>query len=238
MFKFSFLLVWLSILTFQSNSQTTNVLVITLDGAINPAASEYIHYGIEQAIKHNSECLVLRLNTPGGLLESTRTIVSDILQSPVPVVVFVAPPGSRAASAGVFITLSGNIAAMAPGTNIGAAHPVSLQGQMDSTMTEKVTNDAAAFIRSISEKRNRNIKWAEEAVRKSISITETEALKDSVIDLIASNVKDLLNKINGKEIKTASGIEVLHTNNAQLIYVEMSFQQKLLSILSDPNIAY
>ena len=238
MFKFSFLFLWLSILTFQSNSQTTNVLVITLDGAINPAASEYIHYGIEQAIKHNSECLVLRLNTPGGLLESTRTIVSDILQSPVPVVVYVAPPGSRAASAGVFITLSGNIAAMAPGTNIGAAHPVSLQGQMDSTMTEKVTNDAAAFIRSISEKRNRNIKWAEEAVRKSISITETEALKDSVIDLIAANMKDLLNKINGKEIKTASGTEVLHTNNAQLIYVEMSFQQKLLSILSDPNIAY
>ncbi len=238
MYRFSFLLFVFSILTFQLNSQTNNVLVITLDGAINPAASEYIHYGIEQAIKHNSECLVIRLNTPGGLLESTRTIVSDILQSPVPVVVYVAPPGSRAASAGVFVTLSANIAAMAPGTNIGAAHPVSLQGQMDSTMTEKVTNDAAAFIRTISEKRNRNIKWAEEAVRKSISITETEALKDSVIDLIAANMNDLLNKIDGKEIKTSSGIETLHTKNAQLIYVDMSFQQKLLSILSDPNIAY
>ena len=238
MCKLAFLFMWLSILTFQLKCQTTNVLVITLDGAINPAASDYIHYGIEQAVKHNSECLILRLNTPGGLLESTRTIVSDILQSPVPVVVYVSPPGSRAASAGVFITLAGHIAAMAPGTNIGAAHPVSLQGQMDSTMTEKVTNDAAAFIRTISEKRHRNIKWAEDAVRKSISITETEALKDSVIDLIASDTKDLLEKISGKEIQTIKGLEVLKTKDSQIIYVDMSFQQKMLSILSDPNIAY
>ncbi len=229
---------WLSIFTFRLNGQTTNVLVITLDGAINPAASDYIHYGIEQAVKHNSECLVLRLNTPGGLLESTRTIVSDILQSPIPVVVYVSPPGSRAASAGVFITLSAHIAAMAPGTNIGAAHPVSLQGQMDSTMTEKVTNDAAAFIRTISEKRHRNVKWAEDAVRKSISITETEALKDNIIDLIANNTKDLLEKINGEEIHTASGSAILNTKNAEIINIDMSFQQKLLSILSDPNIAY
>ena len=236
--RFVFLLLWLSIFTFRLNDQTTNVLVITLDGAINPAASDYIHYGIEQAVKHNSECLVLRLNTPGGLLESTRTIVSDILQSPIPVVVYVSPPGSRAASAGVFITLSAHIAAMAPGTNIGAAHPVSLQGQMDSTMTEKVTNDAAAFIRTISEKRHRNVKWAEDAVRKSISITETEALKDNIIDLIANNTKDLLEKINGEEIHTASGSAILNTKNAEIINIDMSFQQKLLSILSDPNIAY
>ncbi|MGA8265984.1 MAG: nodulation protein NfeD, partial [Ignavibacteriaceae bacterium] len=238
MYRFAFLLLWLSIFTFRLNGQTTNVLVITLDGAINPAASDYIHYGIEQAVKHNSECLVLRLNTPGGLLESTRTIVSDILQSPIPVVVYVSPPGSRAASAGVFITLSAHIAAMAPGTNIGAAHPVSLQGQMDSTMTEKVTNDAAAFIRTISEKRHRNVKWAEDAVRKSISITETEALKDNIIDLIANNTKDLLEKINGEEIHTATGSAILNTKNAEIINIDMSFQQKLLSILSDPNIAY
>ena len=238
MYRFGFLLLWLSILTFRVNGQSTNVLVITLNGAINPAASDYISYGIEQAVEHNSECLVIRLNTPGGLLESTRTIVSDILQSPVPVVVYVSPPGSRAASAGVFITLSAHIAAMAPGTNIGAAHPVSLQGQMDSTMTEKVTNDAAAFIRTISEKRHRNVKWAENAVRKSISITETEALKDQVIDMIANNTRDLLVKINGKEIKTVSGSTTLNTKDAEIINVEMSFQQKLLSILSDPNIAY
>lgn len=236
--KLIFLIFWLLILIFQIKSQTSNVVVITLDGAINPAATDYIQYGIEQAIKHQSECLVIQLNTPGGLLESTRTIVTSILQSQVPVVVYVYPPGSRSASAGVFITLSANIAAMAPGTNIGAAHPVSLQSQMDSVMTEKVTNDAAAFIRTISEKRNRNVKWAEDAVRKSISITETEALKEKVIDLIAPNTKDLLKQINGREVQISSGTKVLNTENAEVISLEMSFQQKLLSILSDPNIAY
>jgi len=232
------LFLWILFSALQINAQNNKVIVITLDGAINPAATDYIEYGIKQAVKTNAECLVLRLDTPGGLLESTRTIVSDILRSPVPVIVYVYPPGARAASAGVFITLSANIAAMAPGTNIGAAHPVTLQGKMDSTMTEKVTNDAAAFIRSISKQRNRNIQWAEEAVRKSVSITETEALKLDVINLIADNVDDLLNKIDGEEIKTISGTEVLHTKNVQVVYVDMSFQQKLLSLLSDPNIAY
>lgn len=236
--RLAFLLLLLAVLTLKVNSQTPKVIIITLDGAINPAASDYIQYGIKQAVKENAECLVLMLNTPGGLLESTRTIVSDILRSPVPVIVYVAPPGARAASAGVFVTLAANIAAMAPGTNIGAAHPVTLQGQMDSTMAEKVTNDAAAFIRTISEKRDRNVKWAEEAVRKSVSITETEALNLNVIDLIATNLHDLLEKIDGRIIKTESGTSTLHTKNAQLVYLDMSFQQKLLSILSDPNIAY
>jgi membrane-bound serine protease (ClpP class) len=237
MIKYTSLL-FLIFLSFPLYSQTRNVSVITLEGAINPAASDYIKYGIEQAVKNNSECLILRLNTPGGLLESTRNIVSSILLSPVPVVVYVSPPGARAASAGVFITLSAQIAAMAPGTNIGAAHPVSLQGQMDSTMTEKATNDVAAFIRSISEKRKRNIQWAEEAVRKSISITETEALNQNVIDLISPNLIDLLNKIDLKEVQTSRGTVVLQTKNATLNYLDMSFQENLLSILSDPNIAY
>ena len=219
-------------------SQSNKVVVLTLNGAINPAALDYIKYGIEYSVKDNAQCMILRLNTPGGLLESTRDIVSNILQSPIPVIVYVAPQGSRAASAGVFITLSANIAAMAPGTNIGAAHPVSLEGKMDSTMTEKVTNDAAAFIRSISEKRKRNVKWAEDAVRNSISITETEALKDSVIDLIANNLNDLLVKIDGKEITTESGVGILHTKDAKIVYVNMTLQQKLLSLLSDPNIYY
>ncbi len=236
--KLAFLILWLFLSAVQINAQSKKVVVITLDGAINPAAADYIQYGIQQAVKINAECLVLELNTPGGLLESTRMIVSDILRSPVPVVVYVYPPGSRAASAGVFITLSAHIAAMAPGTNIGAAHPVTLQGKMDSTMTEKVTNDAAAFIRSISKQRNRNVQWAEEAVRKSVSITENEALKLNVINLIANNLDDLLNKINGEEIQTVSGTETLYTKNAQIVYLDMSFQQKLLSILSDPNIAY
>jgi membrane-bound serine protease (ClpP class) len=231
-------LIFLILLSYPLFGQTKNVTVITLDGAINPAASDYIHYGIEQAKKNNSECLILRLNTPGGLLESTRIIVSSILQSPVPVIVYVSPPGARAASAGVFITLSAHIAAMAPGTNIGAAHPVSLQGQMDSTMMEKVTNDAAAFIRSISQKRNRNIQWAEEAVRKSLSITETEALNQNVIDLISPGLRSLLDSLNYRHIQTVEGTVVLQTKNARLNYLDMSFQQRLLGILSDPNIAY
>ena len=232
------LVFFIIITSIQLFGQTQKVIVLTLNGAINPAASEYVKYGIENSVKDNAQCMVLRLNTPGGLLESTREIVSNILQSPIPIIVYVAPQGSRAASAGVFITLSANIAAMAPGTNIGAAHPVSLEGKMDSTMTEKVTNDAAAFIRSISEKRKRNVKWAEDAVRNSISITETEALKDSVIDLIANNLNDLLVKIDGKEITTESGVGILHTKDAKIVYVNMTLQQKLLSLLSDPNIYY
>src|SRR5688572_2016494 len=140
------------------------VVSLQIDGSINPASAAFIHGGIEKASKENAACLVIQLNTPGGLLKSTRVIVSDILESPVPVVVYVSPGGAHAGSAGVFITLAAHIAAMAPGTNIGAAHPVDMQGQQDTVMNEKVTNDAAAFIRSIAEKRKRSIEWAEEAV--------------------------------------------------------------------------
>lgn len=215
------------------------VYVITIDGSINPSTSDFIHKSIEEAQKNNAECLVIRLNTPGGLLKSTRYIVSDILSSPVPVIVYVSPGGSQAASAGVFITLASNIAVMAPGTNIGASHPVSGDGsKMDSTMSEKVTNDAAAFIRSISEKRKRNVKWSEDAVRNSVSITETEALRDSVIDLVANDLNDLLAKVNGREVETTSGKKVLNTNNPKIINYEESWFQKILGIISDPNIAY
>jgi membrane-bound serine protease (ClpP class) len=215
------------------------VYVITIDGSINPSTADYIHQSIEEARNKNAECLVIRLNTPGGLLKSTRYIVSDLLMSPVPVVVFVAPGGSQAASAGVFITLASNIAVMSPGTNIGASHPVSGDGgQMDSVMSEKVTNDAAAFIRSISEKRKRNVQWGEDAVRKSVSITETEALRDSVIDLIANDVNDLLQKIDGREVETTSGMKVLNTANAEIVNYEQGWFQKILAVISDPNIAY
>jgi membrane-bound serine protease (ClpP class) len=214
------------------------VLVITVDAAISPSSSEYIISGIEQALEMEAECLVIKLNTPGGLLKSTRVIVTAILDSPVPVVVYVYPGGSQAASAGVFITLAANVAAMAPGTNIGAAHPVSLQGQQDSIMNEKATNDAAAFIRTISEKRERNIEWAEDAVRKSLSITENEALKEKVIDIVAISVKDLLQKIHGREVSLSSGSKILDTENAEIVEIEMNFRQKILGLLSDPNIAY
>ena len=212
--------------------------VISVDASINPSTAEYISSGIERAAEENAECLIIKLNTPGGLLKSTRVIVTDILDSEIPVVVYVFPGGSQAASAGVFITLAGHIAAMAPGTNIGAAHPVTMQGEQDSIMNEKATNDAAAFIRTISEKRDRNIQWAEDAVRKSLSITETEALKEKVIDLIAVSVQDLLEKIDGKEIVLSSGTKVLDTKNAGIIEIGMNFRQKILNLVSDPNIAY
>jgi membrane-bound serine protease (ClpP class) len=220
------------------NNSVKRVVVISVDGSINPSSAEYINSGIKRAREENAECLIIKLNTPGGLLKSTRIIVTEILNSEIPVVVFVYPGGSQAASAGVFITLAGHIAAMAPGTNIGAAHPVSFQGEQDSIMNEKATNDAAAFIRTISEKRARNIQWAEDAVRKSLSITETEALKGGIIDTIAISVQDLLEKIDGKEISLSSGKKVLDTKNVEVINIEMNFQEKILDLLSDPNIAY
>lgn len=221
------------------NTLAQNVYVLKIDGSINPSTAEQISKAIEEAKTKDAECLIIELNTPGGLLKSTRYIVSDLLTSPIPVVVFVSPSGSQAASAGVFITLASNIAVMAPGTNIGASHPVGGQGQqMDSVMSEKVTNDAAAFIRSISEKRKRNVAWSEDAVRKSVSIAETEALRDSVIDLIASDVNDLLQKIHGRTVETSTGFKTLNTKDAKVINYESTWFQKFLAIISDPNIAY
>ena len=214
------------------------VIVLNVDCAIHPPSADYIQWGIQKAVERNAECVVIELNTPGGLLTSTRNIVTQFLQSKIPVVVYVYPSGSRAASAGVFITMASNIAAMAPGTNIGAAHPVTMQGTQDTVMMEKATNDASAFIRTISEKRNRNVEWSEDAVRKSLSITETEALKLKVIDIIAKNLDDLLNQIDGRETETSEGMKTLHTKNAEVIVLNMTFSQKILSILSDPNIAY
>ena len=214
------------------------VVVITLDGAINPASADYLEWGMEKALDENAEALIFKLNTPGGLLKSTRTMVSLMLESRIPVIVYVSPAGAQAASAGVFITMASHIAVMAPGTNIGAAHPVSLQGQQDSVMSEKSTNDAAAFIRSISEKRDRNIEWGEEAVRKSISITETEAVDLNVINFISKNLQDLLDRVDGMQVATIEGEKTLNTANAEIIYYDMRIQHKFLSILSDPNIAY
>jgi membrane-bound serine protease (ClpP class) len=218
--------------------QSKNIVVLIFDGTINPAASDYIQKGIKKAEALNSECIIIKLNTPGGLLKSTRVIVTELLESPVPVIVYVSPPGSQAASAGVFITIAAHIAVMAYGTNIGAAHPVTLEGQQDSIMMEKVTNDAAAFIRTISKKRERNIQWAEDAVRKSLSITETEADSMNVINFIASNMKDLLDSLDGIKVQTVKGEKIIHTKNAEIINVDLTFTQELLNILSDPNIAY
>jgi membrane-bound serine protease (ClpP class) len=214
------------------------VIAITIDGTINPATAGFIKRSIERGHKEKAQCLVIELNTPGGLLKSTRVIVGDILNAPIPVVVYVSPGGAHAGSAGVFITMAAHIAAMAPGTNIGAAHPVSLQGGMDTTMNEKATNDAVAFIRTIAEKRSRNVEWAAEAVRKSVSITEREAVEENVVDMVAASIDDLLNQIDGKLVTVSSGQATLRTKGIAAESVEMSFIEKVLNILSDPNIAY
>lgn len=210
------------------------VIFIKLDGTINPATAGFIHRSIEKATREKAECLVIQLNTPGGLLESTRIIVSDMLESPVPLVVFISPGGAHAGSAGVFLTLAAHIAAMAPGTNLGAAHPVNLQGQQDTVMGDKIINDAAAFIRTIAEKRHRNGQWAELAVRTSVSLTENEALAQNVIDLIAKDRGDLLRQIDGKN----TGTGVLHTRSAHIESLEMGFTEKILDLISNPNITY
>ena len=232
-----FILLSLFFQTFLSSAQ--KVISIRVDGSINPASAAFIKSGIDKANDDKAAFLLIHLNTPGGLLKSTRVIVGDILQSPVPVVVYVSPGGAHAGSAGVFITMAAHVAAMAPSTNIGAAHPVSGGGaQMDSVMSSKTTNDAAAFIRTIAEKRNRNLDWAEEAVRNSVSITEVEAVQKGVVDLVAKNESDLLKQINGREVEVTSGRVTLQTANAAIDRMEMNFVEKLLNTISDPNIAY
>lgn len=218
--------------------QAQTVHALTVDGPITPAAAEYIVRGLLIAHEEGSEALLIRLNTPGGLLQSTRNIVSAILESPVPVVVFVSPSGAQAGSAGVFITLAAHIAAMAPGTNIGAAHPVGMQGQIDTIMNEKATNDAAAFVRSIAQQRHRNLAWAENAVRNSVSLSATEAIDSGVVDLLATSDRALLDSLDGRTVATGSGTTSLRVANVRIVEVLPSFTEKLLGIFSDPNIAY
>jgi membrane-bound serine protease (ClpP class) len=215
------------------------VLSISIDGSINPASTSYIERGIRKAEKENAQCLIINLNTPGGLLKSTRVIVGAIMESKVPVVVYVNPPGAHAGSAGVFITMAAHIAAMAPATNIGAAHPVSGGGApMDTTMNRKATNDAVAFIRTIAEKRNRNADWAEEAVRNSESVTGIIAVQKNVVDLVATSTQELLKEIDGREVQLNRRTTTLKTTSAPIEYVQMTWGEKLMNIFSDPNIAY
>lgn len=227
------------VLSRESGFADGKVVLIQVDGTINPATAEYILNSISKAEGEQASALVIEMNTPGGLLESTRKIVQGILGSSVPVVVYIAPSGSRAGSAGVFITLSANIAAMAPGTNIGAAHPVGGGAEdTSSIMSEKVTNDAAAFVRAIAQKRHRNVTWSEDAVRRSISNSESEALKKGVIDFISPNLDSLLKEIDGKSVETSSGSVILKTANTQVEFVPMNWRERFLGTISDPNITY
>ncbi len=235
--KIIFILLMLYIMV-PLHAVSQRVVSIKIEGVINPVTADFIHEAIQNAQSKKATCLLIHLNTPGGLLQSTREIVTQLLESPVPVVVYVSPEGAHAGSAGVFITMAAHIAAMAEATNIGAAHPVNLRGGMDSVMSEKVTNDAAAFIKSIATKRNRNLQWAEDAVRKSLSISATEAILKNVVDLMAFSDKDLLNQIDGREIKLNSGAVILHTKDAMIDTYRMSAFDQFLNIVSDPNIAY
>jgi membrane-bound serine protease (ClpP class) len=219
-------------------SPSKNVYLITVDAAITPVVAEYINKSIDTASKANAEALIIELDTPGGLVDSMREIVKKMMSADVPVVVYVGPSGARAASAGVFITLAANIAAMAPTTHIGAAHPVTMEGKMDKTMEAKIVNDLAAMARSIAEKRGKNAKWAEEAVRKSVSITETEALKAKVIDFISPDIPTLLKDINGKTVDLAVGKKTLKTEGVGVVEIKMGFRFKFLNTISNPNIAY
>ena len=217
------------------------IVVVKISGAINPAVAEFVSQEIHQANKEKQALIVLNMDTPGGLDTSMRQIIKKIQSSHVPVASYVSPSGSRAASAGTFITIASHIAAMAPGTNIGAAHPVNMMGgnnEQESTMDKKVVNDAAAYIRSLAELRNRNSHWAELAVVKSVSISAEEAKRLNVIDLIAGNVKALTLAIDGREIQTASGPMILKTGRLEIVYHEMSPRLKMLDIISNPNVAY
>ncbi|RMD92456.1 MAG: nodulation protein NfeD [Calditrichaeota bacterium] len=218
------------------------VHVIKVDGIINPVSAEFITRSIERAEQEGVHCLIIELDTPGGLLESTRQITKAFLASKIPIVVYVYPQGARAASAGVFVTYAAHIAAMAPSTNIGAASPVSIGagGQQDSSsvLMHKIMNDAVAQVKALAEKRGRNAKWAEKAVREAVSITEKEALQLNVINFISPSVDSLLKQIHGMEVEVATGKYKLNTKNARVVYREMNWRYRILDKISNPNVAY
>jgi membrane-bound serine protease (ClpP class) len=226
------------LLVWPGEALARQVNVIRVESVISPSSADYIVSAIQEADKEGVAALVIELDTPGGLDTSMRAIIKEMLAAKTPVVVYVAPSGARAASAGAFITMAANIAAMAPGTNIGAASPVAMGGQMDKTMERKVTNDASAYMRTIAEKRGRPIDLAEEWVRKATAKTETEALKAKLIDVVSPKLADLLEAIDGRVVTTAAGKVKLETKNAVVHREEMNLREKILKIITDPTIAY
>lgn len=218
--------------------EAATVLRIRVDGVIAPASARYIQRAIREAEEANAAALLVELDTPGGLLKSMDDITKAILNARVPVIVYISPKGARAASAGVFVTYAAHVAAMAPTTHLGAAHPVSVGqgGQQDPTMMEKITNDAVANIRAIARRRGRNADWAEKAVRESVSIDDEEAVRLGVVDLVAEDVRDLLVKIDGREVETDAGPVRLATGQAVVRTIGMDSSEHLLDQLSDPNV--
>jgi len=229
--------------TIEVGAASSRIDVLEVKGTINPVLVDYIRRGIDQAEENNAIACIIQLDTPGGLDTAMRDIVKDIVDAQVPVVVYVSPSGGRAASAGVFITIAAHVAAMAPNTAIGAAHPVAVgtegEAEMSEAMEEKVVNDAAAYIRSIASAHGRNMEWAEKAVRESVSATEQEALELNVIDLVAPNLDALVSQLDGREVTMLDGsVVTLNTQGASINPVEMSTIEDFLYTIADPNIAY
>ncbi|HSM55056.1 MAG TPA: nodulation protein NfeD [Candidatus Sulfomarinibacteraceae bacterium] len=214
------------------------VYLVEIEGVINPPVANYLLRVLEEAARQDARLVVVQLDTPGGLDRSMREMTQAILASPVPVAVYVAPPGARAASAGLFILVSAHVAAMAPSTNTGAAHPVGLGGEADEVMMSKVVNDAAATIRTLAEQRGRNAQWSEQAVRESVSITENEAQELNVIEIVARDLDDLLRQVDGLTVETASGEVTVDVAGAPLHASPMHFAERFLHVLTDPDIAF
>jgi membrane-bound serine protease (ClpP class) len=239
-----------------SNERQSPIVLLKVQGVINPAMAHYVTRGLELARQRQASAVVIQLDTPGGLDGSMRKIIQAVLDSPVPVVVYVAPQGARAASAGAFLVMAAHVAAMAEGTNMGAAHPVQMggggcgsqepakgdgdkgEGASKNVMDEKITNDAAAYIRAISELRQRNVVWAEAAVRESQSITANEAKEKGVVDFIADDLETLLKQVDGRQVKTVFGLVNLDVADKPIQFVPMSIMENILHRLAHPQLAY